>query len=183
MRTYLTLFLTFMRIGGLTFGGGYAMLPMMQRELVENHGWTTESELADYYAISQCTPGVIAINTATFIGYKVAGILGGIFATLGVAFPSLVIITIIAAFLQNFADLAVVQHAFAGIRVCVCVLIFQAVRKLWKNTVVSISTSIIFGVVFILSAAFSISPIILVALAGISGAIIKTLENKNKEVK
>lgn len=178
MRIYLTLFLTFMRIGGLTFGGGYAMLPMMQRELVENHGWTTERELADYYAISQCTPGVIAVNTATFIGYKVAGILGGIFATLGVAFPSLVIITIIAAFLQNFADLAIVQHAFAGIRVCVCVLIFQAVRKLWKNTVVSISTAIIFGVVFILSAILSISSIILVALAGISGAIIKNLENK-----
>lgn len=183
MKIYLTLFLTFMRIGGLTFGGGYSMLPMLQREIVERHSWVTESELADYYAISQCTPGVIAINTATFIGFKKAGVLGGIFAALGVAFPSLVIITIIAAFLQNFADYAIIQHAFSGVSVCVCVLIFDSVRKLWKNTVISKSTTVIFGFVFILSAVFSISPIILVALSGAAGVIIKTLESKNKEVK
>ena len=90
LRELLDLFLNFVRIGGLTFGGGYAMLPMLQREVVENKGWATEEELADYYAIGQCTPGVIAVNTATFIGNKRHGILGGIAATAGVIFPSLV---------------------------------------------------------------------------------------------
>ena len=125
LKKLLDLFLTFARIGGLTFGGGYAMLPMLQKEVVENRGWATEEELADYFAIGQCTPGVIAVNTATFVGYREAGILGGVMATLGVIFPSLVIITIIAAFIRNFADLPVVKHAFSGIRVCVCVLILS----------------------------------------------------------
>ena len=133
MNQYADLFLTFARIGGLTFGGGYAMLPMLQREVVEKRGWATEEELMNYYAIGQCTPGIIAVNTATFVGQKTAGILGGIIATLGVAFPSLVIICIITAFIQNFAELAVVQNAFAGIRVCVCVLIFNAVLNYGRN--------------------------------------------------
>ena len=98
MNIYLDLFLTFARIGGLTFGGGYAMLPMLQREVVEKRGWATEDELTDYYAIGQCTPGIIAVNTATFIGNKNKGILGGIVATLGVVFPSIVIITLMQVF-------------------------------------------------------------------------------------
>ena len=118
MKELWDMFWTFARIGGLTFGGGYAMLPMLQREVVERQHWATEEELADYYAIGQCTPGVIAVNTATFVGYRQAGIVGGIFATMGVIFPSLVIITVIAAFLTNFADLKVIQYAFEGIRVC-----------------------------------------------------------------
>ena len=119
MNKLLDLFFTFARIGGLTFGGGYAMLPMLQKEVVEKRKWATEEEIMDYYAIGQCTPGIIAVNTATFVGQSTAGIAGGIFATLGVVFPSLIIITLIAAFLQNFAELAVVQYAFSGIRVCV----------------------------------------------------------------
>ena len=110
MNKLLDLFLTFARIGGLTFGGGYAMLPMLQKEVVEKRGWASEEELMDYYAIGQCTPGIIAVNTATFVGQKTAGIAGGIIATLGVVFPSLIIITIIAAFIQNFSDLAIVQN-------------------------------------------------------------------------
>ena len=101
MNPYLDLYLTFARIGVCTFGGGYAMLPILQREVVENRRWTTEDELMDYYAIGQCTPGVIAVNTATFIGYKTHGILGGIAATAGMITPSLIIITIIAAFIQR----------------------------------------------------------------------------------
>ena len=130
MKQLLDLFFTFARIGGLTFGGGYAMLPILQREVVEKRKWVTNEEIMDYYAIGQCTPGVIAVNTATFIGQKCAGNIGGIVATLGVIFPSLIIITIIAAFLQNFADLAVVKNAFAGIRICVSVLIINAVMKM-----------------------------------------------------
>ncbi len=183
MRKLWEMFATFARIGGLTFGGGYAMLPILQREVVENHQWATEEELADYYAIGQCTPGVIAVNTATFIGYRQAGILGSIFATLGVVFPSVVIITVIAAFLTNFADLKVIQYAFEGIRVCVCVLIFNAVQKLWKKSVIDQPTTAIFLLVFLVSAGlavgqsfypnlFSVSPIIYVVIAGVTGVIL-----------
>lgn len=132
MKVLVDLFVTFAKMGAVTFGGGYAMLPILQKTVVENKNWATDEELLDYYAIGQCTPGIIAVNTATFIGYKTKGVLGGIVATLGLIFPSIVIIAIIAAFLQNFASLAVVQHAFAGIRVCVGVLVLNAVLKLWK---------------------------------------------------
>lgn len=180
MNKFLDLFLTFARIGGLTFGGGYAMLPILQREVVDKRGWATEEELMDYYAIGQCTPGVIAVNTATFIGQKTSGILGGIIATLGVVSPSLVIISVIAAFIQNFADLAIVQNAFAGIRVCVCVLIFNAVVKLWKKSVVDRPALIIFLAVFLGSALTDLSPIVFVLLAAIAGIIIKNREVQAK---
>ena len=123
----LKLFAAFARVGVLTFGGGYAMIPMLEREIVDRHGWATSEELMDYYAVGQCTPGVIAVNTATFIGYKIAGNIGGVVATLGVVFPSFVIITVIAGIIQNFADIPAVRSAFAAIRVCVCVLIFNSV--------------------------------------------------------
>ena len=121
------LFLTFAKVGVMTFGGGMAMLPILQREVVENKGWATDEELTDYFAIGQCTPGIIAVNTATFIGYKQRGVLGGIVATLGVILPSLVIIMVIASVLENFAQIPIVQHAFAGINVAVAALIVQAV--------------------------------------------------------
>ena len=178
MNKYLDLFLTFARIGGLTFGGGYAMLPMLQKEVVEKRGWATEEELMDYYALGQCTPGIIAVNTATFVGQNTAGNLGGIIATLGVVFPSLIIINLIAIFLQNFADLPVVQNAFAGIRVCVCVLVFNAVVKLWKKAVVDKKTLIIFFVVVIGSFVFDIAPTIFVILSALAGIILKNMEVK-----
>ena len=192
MRELWDMFLAFARIGGLTFGGGYAMLPLLQREVVEKHHWATEEELADYYAIGQCTPGVIAVNTATFIGYRQAGVIGGIFATLGVVFPSVVIITVIAAFLTNFADLLVIRYAFEGIRVCVCVLIFNAVQKLWKKSVIDQPTTAIFLLVFLVSAGlavgqsfypdlFSVSPIVYVVIAGVAGVVLHG-GNGKKEV-
>ena len=178
MNKLLDLFFTFARIGGLTFGGGYAMLPMLQKEVVEKRKWATEEEIMDYYAIGQCTPGIIAVNTATFVGQSTAGIAGGIFATLGVVFPSLIIITLIAAFLQNFAELAIVQNAFAGIRVCVCVLVFNAVVKLWKKSVVDKKTLIVFLIVMIGSYFTDIAPTIFVVLAGIAGILLKNMEAK-----
>ena len=180
MNKLFDLFFTFARIGGLTFGGGYAMLPILQREVVDKRGWATEEELMDYYAIGQCTPGVIAVNTATFIGQKTGGIIGGIVATLGVVFPSLVIISVIAAFIQNFADLAIVQNAFAGIRVCVCVLIFNAVVKLWKKSVVDKITLLIFLAIFAGSALTDLSPIVFVILASIAGIVLKNKEAQKK---
>ena len=180
MKLLLDLFLTFARIGVLTFGGGYAMLPIIQREVVEKKKWATEEEVMDYYAIGQCTPGVIAVNTATFIGRKHAGIPGGILATLGVVFPSLVIITVIAAFIANFADLPLVKNAFAGIRACVCVLIANAVVKLWKKAVIDLPTLLIFLLVFIASVLTSLSPVVYVLLAAGAGILIKTLGGGKK---
>lgn len=169
MKELFRMFWAFFRIGGLTFGGGYAMLPMLQKEVVEKYGWATEEELMDYYAIGQCTPGIIAVNTATFIGYKRRGILGAIFATAGVVFPSLVIITIIAAFIQNFAHIVYVQRAFAGIRVAVCMLILEAVIKLWKSGIKNIVGVCIFLIAFALTAVLGISPIYLVIAAALFG--------------
>lgn len=180
MKELIDLFLTFARIGGLTFGGGYAMLPMIQKEVVDKRKWATEEEVMDYYAIGQCTPGVIAVNTATFIGYKQKGIIGGIAATLGVIFPSLVIITIIATFISNFAELKVVNEAFAGIRVCVCILIINAVIKLGKSSIIDVWSFLIFLLVFIASAFFSVSPIIAVLISGFAGWLVKLIGGKRK---
>lgn len=159
------LFWTFAKVGVMTFGGGYAMLPILQREVVENKKWATEEELADYFAIGQCTPGVIAVNTATFIGHKTRGVAGGIVATLGVVFPSLIIISLLAGLITNFSDLPVVRKAFAGIRVCVCVLIFNAVLKLWKGAVKGKLTLTIFLVVTAGALFTKLSPAIFVLLA------------------
>ncbi len=178
MKKLWELFYTFAIVGVTTFGGGYAMLPALQREVVEKRHWATEEELMDWYAIGQCTPGVIAVNTATFAGEKQGGALGGIVASLGVVFPSLVIITIIAAFIQGFADIPAVQHAFAGIRACVCVLILNAVVKLWKKSVIDLKCFGIFAVVFLGSVFLHLSPVIYVIVAGLAGFVLKRLEVK-----
>lgn len=180
MKELFDLFWTFCKIGALTFGGGYAMLPLIQREIVENKKWSTEKEILDYYAVGQCTPGVIAINTATFIGYKLRGIIGGIVATLGVIFPSIVIILIIAAFLQNFADLAIVQSAFAGIRVAVVALIITTVVKLIKSSIKDYLGVIIAIIAFVISAFIGLSPVYVVIAAALTGFISKGLRGDKK---
>ncbi len=169
MNIYLDLFLTFARVGGLTFGGGYAMLPILQREVVEKRQWVTQADVMDYYAISQCLPGIIAVNTSLFIGNKIKGTLGSIAAVLGVVFPSLVIIMILAAFLSSFADAPLVRHAFAGIHVCVFVLIVNAVWKLRKGAIVDLLTLGIFAAVFVFSAFTGVSPILMVVAAALLG--------------
>lgn len=174
----LELFLTFARISASCFGGGYAMLPFFQRELVLKKKWLTDEQLLDLTAVAQCTPGVIAVNTATFIGQKCRGILGGIVATLGVVFPSLVIIAALAGVITTFSHLAWVQHAFAGIRVCVCVLIFNAVLKLWKGAVRDVWGLVIFLVILALSVFTKLSPIIYVLAAAVAGLLIKNLGAK-----
>ena len=198
LNIYLDLFLTFARVGVCTFGGGYAMLPILQREVVEKKGWATDGELTDYFAIGQCTPGVIAVNTATFVGQKQKGIPGGVAATLGLVFPSLVIIMAIAAFLQNFADLPVVVHAFAGVRACVCALILSSVLKLRKNSIVDKPTVVIFGIVLVLAVIgnfvtfdtatalgwllnFLLSPVVLVVCAGVAGLCIRGARGELKK--
>ena len=180
MKELFDLFWTFCRIGALTFGGGYAMLPLIQKEIVENKKWSTEKEILDYYAVGQCTPGVIAVNTATFIGFKLRGVIGGIVATLGVIFPSIVIILIIASFLQNFANLAIVQSAFAGIRVAVVSLIITTVVKLLKSSVKDYLGVIIALATFIISAFFGLSPVYIVIAAGLIGFISKSLRGEKQ---
>ena len=166
------LFAAFARIGALTFGGGYAMIPMLEREVVNRHHWATEEELMDYYAVGQCTPGIIAVNVATFVGYKIAGNLGGVIATLGVVTPSLLIILLIASVLQNFADVPAVKSAFAGIRVCVSVLIFNAVLKLWKKAVVDKAALVLFLLVFLLSLFTDLSPVVFVVVCAAAGILL-----------
>lgn len=191
MNLYLDLFLTFARVGVCTVWRRLRpMLPILQREIVEKKEWATEAELTDYFAIGQCTPGVIAVNTATFVGQKQKSIPGGIVATLGLVFPSIVIILVIAAFLQNFADLPVVIHAFAGVRACVCALILSSVLKLRKSSLVDGPTAVIFAVVLVLAVIgnfiafdgntplgallnFLLSPVVLVVAAGVAGLCIR----------
>ena len=180
MKELFNLFIAFAKVGVLTFGGGYAMLPILQREIVEKNKWASDEELMGYYAIGQCTPGVIAVNTATFIGQKNKGIMGGIMATLGVVTPSLIIITAIAAFISNFSDLAIVKNAFAGVRVCVCVLIFNAVVKLWKSSITDKVTLAIFICVFLGSTLTDLSPILFVIITAVAGIIIKNWEVKSE---
>ena len=181
MKEIISLFTSFFKIGIMTFGGGYAMLPMLERELVDKKKCVTMEEIMDYYAVGQCTPGVIAVNVATFIGYKRKGIIGGIFATLGVIFPSIIIITLLASVLQMVAGHPIVEHAFAGISVAVCALIVQAIFKLSKSGIKDLMTVIIAAVAFWLSI-FKVSPIIIIVLAGVIGVTVKLLlDKKNKE--
>ena len=180
MKILIELFISFMRIGGFTFGGGYAMLPLIQKEIVERRGWASEEEVLDYFTIGQITPGVIAVNTATFIGYKKAGVLGGVVATLGVIFPSIVIISIIAAVLTNFAELPVVIHAFNGIRACVCVLILTAVYNMAKKSVIDVFTALIFIATAVLTVLKVTSPVVLVIVAGVVGVLFQLFKAKRQ---
>lgn len=179
MKTLLEMFLIFARIGGFTFGGGYAMLPMLQREVVENKKWATQEELMDYYAIGQCTPGIIAVNVATFVGYKEKGFFGAVFSTLGVITPSIIIVGIIAMFISNFQDYEVVQYAFSGIRAAVVALIASSVIKLFKKSVIDGVTGIIFIAITLLSFLTDISPIIFIVISGVIGLCYKLIKAKN----
>ena len=178
MHIFLDFFLTFAKVGVMTFGGGYAMLPILQREVVDKKGWATEEELMDYFAIGQCTPGIIAVNTATFVGQKKKGFWGGIFATLGVVFPSVVILCALAGVIEAFSHLTWVQNAFGGIRICVCVLILNAVVKLLKKALVDVPAGIIFGLVTLGSLFIPISPVIFVVLAAVAGIAVRSIGGK-----
>lgn len=180
MKELWKLYRVFFSIGICTFGGGYAMLSLLQRVIVEQYHWATEEELMDYYAIGQCTPGIIALNTSTFIGYKCHKLPGAIAATLGFLSPSILIIVLIAAFMTNYASLPVVKHAFAGIRICVCALILDAVLKLGKKSIVDKFSVIIFLAIVALSAFTGVSTIILVIGAGVVGYLIYYVMGRKK---
>lgn len=178
MKELLTLFGLFFKIGIMTFGGGYAMLPMLERELVTKRNYVTMEEIMDYFAVGQCTPGIIAVNTATFIGFKRKGILGGIFATLGVVTPSIMIITALASVLQLIAGNEIANHAFTGISVAVCALIIQAILKLIKSGIKDAFTLGIAIAAFASSYFLGVSPIIVIIVTAVAGVIIKLVFEK-----
>lgn len=179
---YLDIFWTMFKIGITTFGGGYAMVAIIDRELSDRKQWIEKEELLNYIAISQITPGVIAVNVSTFVGRKRGGIFGAICATLGVITPSIIIIMIIAALLTNFAEYEIVKHAFAGIRVCVCVLIINATIGFIKKTVVDLLSLVIFLCVFV-TAAFTRIETVYIVLAVILLSVIWTIVKSGKQSK
>jgi len=168
LNLYCDLFLTFAKIGACTFGGGYAMLPMFRKELVERHGWATDEEILDYYAVAQCTPGVIAVNTATFVGSKLKGWKAAAAATVGVVAPAIVIISVIALFLQHFAEYPAVIHAFAGIRIAVAALIIGTVIGLIRKNVKNLFGVFLFAAALLITVFTGFSPVwIVLAAAGV----------------
>lgn len=179
VKKLLMLFLTFAKIGSMTFGGGLTMLPLLTKEIVEKHKWATEEELLDYYAVGQCTPGIIAVNTATFIGYYQAGVLGGIIATVGMVTPSIMIIITVAAVLQQFMGYEIVASALMGIRAVVCALLAHTVITLAKKSLVDIVTVMLFIVGLFLCFVFDVTPIVIVIVGGACGLVI----GKIKEVR
>lgn len=186
MKELLTLFGLFFKIGIMTFGGGYAMLPMLERELVTKRGYVTMEEIMDYFAVGQCTPGIIAVNTATFIGFKRKGIMGGIFATLGVVTPSVIIITVLASVLKLIAGNEIAESAFRGISVAVCALVIQAILKLIKSGIKNAFTFGIALAAFLAMFLLNASPIIITLVCAVVGVIAKRILDKvsaKKEVK
>lgn len=173
MKELIELYCTFFRIGGLTFGGGLTMLPMLKYELVAKKKWVNEEELLDYYAVGQCTPGIIAVNVATFVGYKRKGVIGGVFATLGMVSPSLIIVSILAMFLEQFMQNQTVAHAIGGIKIVVCALMLNTVVTMAKKTISDWITAVAACVAFLL-AMFSPLPTVLIVLAaGLIGILLR----------
>jgi chromate transporter len=169
VREYLDLIWTFIKIGATTFGGGYAMVPVLERELIIKRGWTNMDEVMDYYTIAQVTPGIIAVNVSTFIGYKRKGPVGGVISTLSFLLPGLTLMIIVSLFIRRFAEYPTVQHAFTGIRIAVGALILDTVVKLLKGVFKNIKDIVIFLLGFSLSAVFSASPVLIIAGAGAAG--------------
>lgn len=172
MTNLLKLFISFLKIGGFSFGGGYAMLPLIEKEIIDIHGWMTASEFIDILAIVEMTPGPIAINSATFIGYKVAGVWGSVVATLAVILPSIVIILIIAHFLSKFKDSLYVEWAFRGIRPVVLGLILSASIGVSKNAFIDFKSVLIGGILFYFISFKKLHPILAIVIAGTIGALV-----------
>lgn len=171
IKTIMTLFLTFLKIGAFTFGGGYAMIPFIQREIAEKRKWITDDEILDIIAIAESTPGPIAINSATFVGYKVCGFWGSFFSTLGIVIPSFVIIILISFVLREFEQLKIVQYAFNGIRAGVLALIIKALWTMYKKSPKNVISYIIAAGAFIAAAIFDVNVLIIIITAAVMGLV------------
>ena len=170
------LFFEFFKVGLFTFGGGYAMLPILRREIVQKEKWLTEEEVMDFYAIGQSMPGIIAVNVGGFIGYQRRREAGAVAAALGVVSPCLIIITIIAAFLANFQDNVYVRHALSAVSVCVCALIVDSIIAMWKKGVKDIFGFVLFAVMLVAMTFTQASPVLLVIFSAVCGIIYKSLQ-------
>jgi chromate transporter len=171
LKEYFDLLATFFKLGLLTFGGGYAMIPVVERELIKKKGWIDMDEVMNYYAIAQVTPGIIAVNLSTFVGYKRKGPAGGILATIGFVVPGIILVTIIALCLDDLMDVPAVRHAFAGIRVAVGALILNTVIKMVKGVFKNWKSLGIYGIVFALSFFWDLSPVLLIIASGTIGLL------------
>ena len=183
MKRILTLFLTFFKIGAFTFGGGYAMIPFIQKDIVEKHGWMTDDDILDIFAIAESTPGPIAINSATFVGWRVAGFFGAALATFGVVLPSFVIILVISFLLQNFADYAPVKYAFFGIRAGVLALLVKALWTMYKKNPKSPIGYGIMAAAFIITAFFEVPVLAVIvgcAVVGLVSSLLLTRKEGKK---
>ena len=172
MREYLELIRAFIVIGATAFGGGFAIVPVLERELINKRGWVTMEEVLDFYTIAQITPGIIIINITTFIGCRRKGVPGGIIATLSLALPSVSLMLLIAVFLDRFAEYAAVQHALAGIRIAVCAIILDTSIRLFKGYMKDYRSLIICVIAFVLSAVFSLSPVYIILGAALAGFLL-----------
>ena len=177
----LDLFKVFFKIGLFTFGGGYAMIPFIQKEIVEKNGWITDEEILDMFAIAEATPGVIAVNTATFVGYKISGFFGSFFATLGVVLPSFLIILLIAYYIKDFLSIKLIAYAFKGIRAGVIVLIIGAITKFYKKNDINLFNISLLIIAFLISAFTSINTILILLCALIIGIVYKVM-TKRREI-
>ena len=175
MKKILKIFFIFFKIGSFTFGGGYAMLPIIKRELVDNLGWIQEKDIYNYYAIGQSTPGIIAVNTATMTGYSLQGVKGALAATTGFILPSLIIITFIASFFKRFQEISVFQHAFTAIQIAVVALIIDIVIKMWQKSDKSKFSFLLFILAFLLLVLFDVSPVFVILGSAAAGVLIQYL--------
>lgn len=165
------LFTTFFKIGAFTFGGGYAMIPLIQKEAVENHGWVTDEDILEIIAIAESTPGPIAINSATFVGYRTAGVLGSICATLGVVLPSFVVILLISNILDRFQEVKAVQYAFNGIRAGVLALLFKALWTMYKKSPKGWASYVVMAAAFVLTAFCKLNVLIVIVFCAVFGLV------------
>lgn len=165
MKELINIFKTFFKIGLFTFGGGLAMLPLLKKELVENKSWITEDEIINFYSIGQCTPGIIAVNIATFVGFKLKGYVGAIFSTAGIVLPSFLIILVIASILKNILEIPFFIHVFAGIKIAVAALIFKTILELFKSNVKNKKSFALLFICFILNFILKIDPIYVIFLS------------------
>ncbi len=166
-----TLFITFFQIGAFTFGGGFAMIPLMQKEISDKHGWISDEDILDIVAIAESTPGPVAINMATFVGYKIAGFWGAFFSTFGVVFPSFAIIFAIASLLRNFSHIKVVKYAFYGIRAGVLALIVKAFYTMYKKCPKNVVAYGIACLAFIVVAVFGVDVLYAIIGAAVIGLV------------
>ena len=171
MKIYFELLVTFMRIGAFTFGGGFAMIPLIEREIVDKKKWISSEEILNLFAVSQSVPGAVAINTSTLVGYKIAGRLGGIFATLGVIIPSFVIISVIAAFFGSL-DPETAEPYFLGINGAVFALICMALVRMFRAAIYNKTTIVIYGIALVLIVSGVISPIFVILFSVLPGLMV-----------